>query len=142
MTETTTDTQQKTTSLQLWPAAAIVATMWTVIKGTQWFAPGTMLQFMSGFFAPQACAALLVLWWLFASRAAWRERLVGLALIAGLLLAAFLLSHESMFVSLLMFTLPWLSTAIAGLLLLKFISWQKRRWLPVVAGQPHALSVL
>ena len=92
-----------------------------------------MFQFMSGFMAPMVCAALLALWWLLASRVSWRERWIGLALIAGLSVAARFLSHESMFMSLVMFTLPWAATVIVGLLLLKFISWPKRRWLPVAA---------
>ena len=131
--ETTATVESASAGLRLWPALLIVGAMWGVIKGGQWFAKGTMLQFMSGFFAPMVAAALLALWWLFASRVSWRERLIGMALIVGLLVAGFLLSHESMFMSLLMFTIPWTATAIVGLLLLKFVPWPKRRWLPVAA---------
>ncbi len=130
---TESETQEAQASLRLWPAVAIVAAMWGVVKGSQWFAKGTMVEFMSGFFAPMVAGVLMALWWLFASRVTWRQRLIGLMLILGLLVAGFLLSHESMFMSLLMFTLPWLVTAIVGVLLLKFIPWTKRRWLPVAA---------
>ena len=124
---------QESTSPRIWPAVAIVAGMWAAKKGTELLVPGTMAQFMTGFFSPMVCAGLLVLWWLFASRVSWKQRLIGFGLILGLFLATFLLSDESMFVSILMFTIPWTATAIAGLLLLKFIPWPTRRWLPVAA---------
>lgn len=129
--QTDVDVTQPADAPRLWPAAAIVAAMWGVIKGGQWFAPGTMIQFMSGFFAPLVASALFALWWLLASRISWRQRWIGLALIVGLSFAATMLSHESMLFSLLMFAVPWTLTIIAGLLLLKFVSWPKRRWLPV-----------
>lgn len=127
------NTTHESTNLRLWPAVLIVVAMWAATKGTELLAPGTMLQFMSGFFAPQVATVLLLLWWLFGSRVSWRQRWIGAALIVGLIVAGFLLSDESMFMSLLMFTIPWLATAIVGLLLLKFVPWTKRRWLPVAA---------
>lgn len=141
-TDTEPEAREESTAPRIWPAAAIVIAMWAVIKGGEWFAKGTKFQFMGGFLAPQAAAVLLAIWWLFASRVRGRERVYGLALIVGIFVAAFLLSDESMFMSLVMFTLPWVSTAIAGLLLLKIMPWPKRRWLPVAATAVMAVLAM
>ena len=64
--------------LRLWPGAIVVAVQW-------------LLRFILPFFVPEAfpigviggilCGLLVVVWWLFFSRAPWSERLGALALI-------------------------------------------------------------
>jgi outer membrane protein assembly factor BamB len=63
-----------------------------------------------------ACALLLVMWWAFFSRARWRERLGGLALIVATLGVTWLLKHDSMW-------LPWLFAYAIPLLSLAFVTW-------------------
>lgn len=123
---------QQPNSLRLWPAVAIVATMWAAIKGSAWLAPDTMIQFMTGFISPQAGLLLMVLWLLLASRLAWRERLIGLAICGGLIGATVMFAEPKMLFALLMQFVPWMLVAIvASLLLGAAIPWTKRRWLPV-----------
>ncbi len=85
-----------TNQLRLWPALVIVAVMLTATFGTGLVVPGTMVQFMGLMWGPMVGAGLLALWWLFASRAPWIDRLAGLVLflLAGLL--TYRLAHESM----------------------------------------------
>lgn len=64
--------------LRLWPGVVIVALQWAARFGMPLFNPDlTQYAVMSG----AVGAIALVVWWLFSSRAAWADRLGGLALI-------------------------------------------------------------
>lgn len=97
--------------LRVWPGIVLVVLQWTarfgikaVIPGIDGFGLGMMVSF--------AFTILLIVWWLFFSRAKWRERLGGLALIVIALGAIWLLRHESMWVAwLLGYAVPFLSLA-------------------------------
>ncbi|HXQ73381.1 MAG TPA: PQQ-binding-like beta-propeller repeat protein [Pyrinomonadaceae bacterium] len=97
--------------LRVWPGIVLVVLQWTarfgikaVIPGIDGFGLGMMVSF--GF------TILLIVWWAFFSRAKWRERLGGLALMVLALGAIWLLRHESMWVAwLLGYAVPFLSLA-------------------------------
>lgn len=97
--------------LRVWPGIVLVVLQWTarfgikaVIPGIDGFGMGMMVSF--GF------TILLIVWWAFFSRAKWRERLGGLALIVAALGVTWLLRHESMWVAwLLGYAVPFLSLA-------------------------------
>ena len=97
--------------LRVWPGIVLVVLQWTarfgikaVIPGIDGFGMGMMVSF--GF------TILLIVWWAFFSRAKWRERLGGLALIVLALGVTWLLRHESMWVAwLLGYAVPFLSLA-------------------------------
>jgi len=78
-------TQASEVRLRLWPALLIVivqlaAVLWTLFMGA------TNTQGMIGFIAvPVLGLLLLVIWWLAASRAPWRSRLLGLLLVIAAL---------------------------------------------------------
>lgn len=119
-------------TLRLWPALTIVLLMWGVMIGSALLFPETMIQFMSAFMGPQVALLLMVLWWLFASRVPWRERLIGLAICAALIGAAVYFAHEKMPVVMLVKFAPLMLLGIVAVLLFgKSIDWKKRRWLPV-----------
>lgn len=65
--------------LRLWPGVVIVLFQWAAIYGLPILAPEASVL---GFFAGLGAGALIVLWWLFFSRAAWAERLGAIVLIA------------------------------------------------------------
>jgi len=82
--------------LRIWPAIPLLAfivgaKIWQ-LTATEWTRP----MFMLVLFGPLLCAAAIPLWWLFASRAAWRDRLLGLVGLAVIGLAAFFLTDPSM----------------------------------------------
>lgn len=97
--------------LRVWPGIVLVVLQWTarfgikaVIPGIDGFGLGMMVSF--GF------TILLIVWWAFFSRAKWRERLGGLALMVLALGVTWLLRHESMWVAwLLGYAVPFLSLA-------------------------------
>jgi outer membrane protein assembly factor BamB len=73
------ETRQR--QLRLWPGVVIVILLWLIRLGLPVVAPDELL---IGLLAGPVAALAVALWWLFLSRAAWSERLGGVALmIAG-----------------------------------------------------------
>lgn len=66
--------------LRVWPALLILVLGLTLQWVPGFVAPMTMAHFLALFWAPEIMAAAIVVWWLAASRASWREKLTGLAL--------------------------------------------------------------
>ena len=81
--------------LRVWPALVALALMIATRFGPRFVADGPPWLWMVGVLGPAAGCLLVLLWWLFASRATARERVLGAL---GLLLAAaasVLLSHPT-----------------------------------------------
>lgn len=117
--------------LRVWPAVAIVALQWIVIKGAAlWAVEAPMLQFMAMMWGPIAAALGLTVWWLFASRLPWRERWIGLAAFVATGAIAYPLLHKSISgMAIVVFALPVLTSVWAGwLLVTPFLKWPARRW--------------
>jgi outer membrane protein assembly factor BamB len=64
--------------LRLWPGIAAVVLQWLLWLGMPALVPGTMLYGMLGGIV--GCGALVLVWWLFFSRAPWLERVGALVL--------------------------------------------------------------
>ena len=78
--------------LRLWPGVVIVALQWLVMFGLPIVAPehgGTAI--IGGFIG----ALMILLWWLFLSRASWVERLGAIAVMVVAVAATSRLVHES-----------------------------------------------
>jgi outer membrane protein assembly factor BamB len=67
--------------LRIWPGAVIVLLQWIATFGGGMIAPGTAVQFFGMMGGPLVGALLLFVWWLFASRAPWLDRIGGVAAI-------------------------------------------------------------
>lgn len=90
------DKSEPSKSLRWWPAAALLALM-----GALKFIPSVMEApplpvLMMSFMGPAAIGVLIMAWWLFASRAAWKEKLTGLVGAIGLAVGSALLLHPSL----------------------------------------------
>ncbi|HEX5720752.1 MAG TPA: PQQ-binding-like beta-propeller repeat protein [Thermoanaerobaculia bacterium] len=81
--------------LRLWPGVVIVVLLLLARFGWKIVVPG-FKGFAQGMQGAIVCALLLVVWWMFFSRAPWSERLGALGLMAAGLAAAWFLRHESM----------------------------------------------
>src|SRR5262245_30879907 len=83
---------------RMWPALVLVAVYWAVLGIAKLLDPDviTPLQhFLTIFYAPLVLSLGIVVWWLFFSRQAWVDRLVGLALLAGVGIAVIFIAHKS-----------------------------------------------
>src|SRR5689334_967900 len=71
-------------TLRAWPALVIAILLVAARFGPGLFEEGAAKYWMVSVFGPLLCCLLLVIWWLAASRATWRERVFGfLGLVAG-----------------------------------------------------------
>ncbi len=82
-------------TLRLWPGVVALVLLWLARFGTKVILPG-FTGFSRGMMASMALGLVIVLWWLFFSRARWMDRLGGLLLLVGSLGVAWGLKHESM----------------------------------------------
>jgi outer membrane protein assembly factor BamB len=72
--------------LRTWPALLLVVLMVVVRYGPASLEGGLSNYWMIAVFGPMLCCLLLVIWWLAASRATWKERLFGfIGLVASLI---------------------------------------------------------
>ena len=77
--------------LRTWPALLLVALVFGTRFGPKLIEGGASSYWMISVFGPMLCCLLLVIWWLAASRATWKERLFGtLGLIGALALTLWL----------------------------------------------------
>ena len=67
-----------TSPLRLWPAIALLAILWVFRFLPRLVEEPSMQLLMAAFFGPLICSLAILLWWVAASRATWRERVFGL----------------------------------------------------------------
>src|SRR5215212_166103 len=101
--------------LRVWPAIIAVVIQWVFRLGVKAMFPGIQ-GFGYAVMGSLALTLVLIVWWAFFSRARWRERGLGLAVIAAAVTGTWLLKHESMW-------LPWLFAYAIPVLSLAFVTW-------------------
>ena len=101
--------------LRLWPGIVIVVILFVFRIGVKALVPG-IEGFGYAVLGSLACMLLIILWWLFFSRARWSERLGAVGVMAATLVAIWFLKHESMW-------LQWLFAYAIPLLALAFVTW-------------------
>ena len=83
-------------SLRVWPAVLLAGLMLAARFGPALFEGGASSYWMVAVFGPLLCCLLILIWWVTASRATWKERLSGLVGIAAALTLTLLLAHPTM----------------------------------------------
>lgn len=108
--------------LRLWPGLAIVAVQWQAVFGAGLIAPATMVQFYGMLAGPALAAVLLFGWWLLASRAPWKLRLLGSFLPLAAFALVFVLTDATARMALVVYGLSIFSAV--------FVLWAAlaRRW--------------
>ena len=101
--------------LRLWPGIVAIVLLFVFRFGVKALVPG-IEGFGYAVIGTLALSVVILLWWLFFSRARWSERLLGIAVIGLSLGATWLLKHDSMWV-------PWLFAYAIPLLFLVFVTW-------------------
>ena len=114
--------------LRLWPGVVAAVSLLLCRFGLKRMVDG-FEGFSLGMQTALACAAVVLLWWLFFSRAAWLERLGAIALMAGGLYLTWQLKHDSMGpLWLVGYAIPWLMVAfVAWAVLSRGLSARARR---------------
>jgi outer membrane protein assembly factor BamB len=100
--------------LRLWPGVAIVVLQLAAMYLPGRLAPGTMLIFYAMMASFTLGTLLLIIWWLFFSRAPWRDRIGGLVLLVLAHGTAYALTHPSARMSMMMMGIPWLCAVFVG----------------------------
>lgn len=86
----------KSRPLRTWPALLLVALMMLMRFGPPNLEGGLSSYWMIAVFGPVICCVLLVIWWLAASRATWKERLFGTLGVVGSLIVTEMLVDPTM----------------------------------------------
>jgi outer membrane protein assembly factor BamB len=82
--------------LRTWPALLLVALMFIARFGPALLEGGMGVYWMISVFGPLLCCLLVLIWWLTASRATWKERLFGFLGLVGSIILTLLLVHPTM----------------------------------------------
>src|ERR1700675_650731 len=72
----------KARRLRLWPAVVIVVIQWLGVTVPAWIIPGTKLQLSQLMMGVKGGEAAIAVWWLFASRVRWTDRVLVLLFFA------------------------------------------------------------
>src|SRR5687767_14237452 len=115
MNSTETGDQDPQKLLRVWPGVVAVVLQWVFRFGVKEIFPGIQ-GFGYAVLGSLAFFLVIIAWWAFLSRARWRERLGGLALIAIAIFATWFLKHETMW-------LQWLFAYAVPVLSLAFVTW-------------------
>lgn len=114
--------------LRLWPAVVILAIEWALLTIPGWFAQGTFLHMHGMFEGPMVGTLCILIWWLFASRAAWKDRWLVLGTFIATTIAVGFVCDPSVWMLLVLFGLPVVTTLwVAWLVLTRGMTWPARR---------------
>ena len=110
----TTASHQNPPTPRLWPGVGAVALQWIAFFLLPRLVPDAAIY---GILGSLALALVFFLWWLFASRLPWGERLAGMALVVGGLVATRPFLHESLATAgmgmlFFIYAMPWLCLAM------------------------------
>ena len=83
-------------ALRVWPAMLLTGLMLAARFGPGFAEGGASKYWMVGVFGPLLCCVLILIWWLTASRATWKERLSGFIGITAALPLTLSLVHPTM----------------------------------------------
>lgn len=101
-------------TLRWWPAALLLISMVLLRKLPDLFESPSLGVFMLGFMGPAGLGILVMLWWVFASRANWKEKLIGFFGVAVIAVVSIALDHFSMQdMGVMIFQIPYGTAAFA-----------------------------
>jgi outer membrane protein assembly factor BamB len=82
--------------LRVWPALFLVVLMTVARFGPGFLEGGIGVYWMIAVFGPLLCCLLIIIWWLTASRATWKERLFGFLGLVASFVVVVVLVHPTM----------------------------------------------
>lgn len=118
--------------VRAWPGLVIVALLWAALTIPARLFPESPKGFNPLFMGLMGSYLLFAVWWMFFSRAPWRDRLLlGGGLVGGLVIGGAGAYHPTMLgIPMLFVVVPWLLTALAvAVMAARGVGWQTGRWL-------------
>lgn len=113
--------------LRLWPGVVIVVLQFLALYVPGYFAPASPAMFFGMMGSLTLGPLLLIVWWLFFSRAKWSDRLGGVALLIVIQIVSFWLADPSAQLSVMVPGIPWLCAAFVASL------FAGKRWVTIAA---------
>jgi outer membrane protein assembly factor BamB len=122
--------------LRSWPAALLLVGLWTVSWLPRFFEEAAPPIMMAGMMGPLLFVLLILVWWVFLSRATVAEKVLGLLGLALIITVTSLLADKSIQgFGMVIYALPCGITAFAaGLVLLGRMTSRKRTWIALLAA--------
>jgi len=125
-------------ALRIWPACLLVVILWTLKLSLQFVAASTssFQVLIAWFMGPLVCAGLILLWWLFFSRASMKEKALGILGLIAIAAITMQLADKSMQgAGTMLFAVPWgISGFTVGLICLARRLSMSRAWFSLLAA--------
>jgi outer membrane protein assembly factor BamB len=86
----------KTQAIRWWPALLLIMLMFAIRHMPGLVESPTLPMFIAAFMGPAILSGVILLWWLFASRASWKERLIGFFSIVFIAIGTVVVLDKSM----------------------------------------------
>ncbi|MFQ5525160.1 MAG: PQQ-binding-like beta-propeller repeat protein [Thermoanaerobaculia bacterium] len=120
-------TKANPSSLRLWPAIALFAILWVIRLLPRFVQDPSLQLLMIAFLGPLVCTLLILVWWVAASRATWRERVFGLLGLLALAVIGFFVGDATLRGFGTLNTIEWGTSAfVVGLVASKWIRPRRR----------------
>ena len=122
--------------LRIWPAALLLVCLWGLRVVPGFFGEVSMPVMMARFMGPLVVAGLVVLWWLFLSRASWKEKIGGVLGLAAIVTVTTLLADKSVRgFGTMIYAVPWGTTGFGvALIALSRMTSSRRTWLALLVA--------
>ena len=126
--------------LRIWPAVLLLVSLWAlrIIPGL--YSEASMPVMMARFMGPLACGGLILLWWLFLSRATIMEKALGLLGLVIIVIITTLLADKTIRgFGTMIYAIPWgISGFTVALICLARMPSLRRTCLALLAAAPVA----
>jgi len=122
--------------LRIWPAVLLLLCLWAIRIVPALFAEMSAPLIMARFMGPAVFAGLIVLWWIFLSRASLKEKVFGVLGLATIgIVTAVLVDKTLRGFGIIIYVVPWGITAfVVALILSTRLRTSRRTWLALLAA--------
>ncbi len=124
------------TPLRLWPAIVLVIGLWSLRIVPGLFEELSVPVMMARFMGPLVCAGLIVLWWLFLSRASLKEKALGVIALAVILAVTTVVADKTVKgIGTMIYAVPWgMTTFAVALIVTRWVPTSNRVWYALLAA--------
>jgi outer membrane protein assembly factor BamB len=125
---------KKTKAIRWWPALLLIVLMFAIRHMPGLVESPTLPMFIAAFMGPAILSGVILLWWLFASRATWKEKLIGFFSVVLIAVGTVVLLDKSMRDMNLMFYIIPTGVGLFAAAMILFANQPSRRLLVAVVA--------